>query len=79
MEAFVKAAPQALWKEKGKQSAAAKFPEFRVWHEVLHPLFGLTPPDWTEKAPPQAVLPLTSAETEEELDLEEADEEESGE
>ncbi|MFH1952404.1 MAG: DUF1156 domain-containing protein [Pseudomonadota bacterium] len=51
MEALVHAAPEALRHEKGKQSAAAKFPEFRAWHALLEPLFKVAPPDWTEKKP----------------------------
>jgi adenine-specific DNA methylase len=56
MEALVHAAPVALRHEKGKQSAAAKFPEFRAWHALLEPLFGIQAPDWVEKAPPQRLL-----------------------
>jgi putative DNA methylase len=56
MAALVQSAPEAMWHEKGKQSAAAKFPEFRAWHSLLKPLFEMEPPDWTEKAPPE--LPL---------------------
>jgi len=58
MQALVKAAPEAVRHEKGKKSAAALFPEFRVWHALLEPLFGITPADWTEKAPPQGLLAL---------------------
>jgi adenine-specific DNA methylase len=53
LQALVKAAPEAVRREKGKNSAAALFPEFRAWHALLEPLFGTSPPDWTEKAPPQ--------------------------
>lgn len=56
MEALVHAAPEALRHAKGKKSAAAKFPEFRAWHTLLEPLFGIEPPDWTEKTPPQGGL-----------------------
>jgi adenine-specific DNA methylase len=56
MEALVHAAPEAVRHDKGKKSAAAKFPEFRAWHALLEPLFGLTPPDWTEQTPPQGGL-----------------------
>ncbi len=76
MEALVHAAPPALHHEKGKTSAATKFPEFRAWHQLLKPLFGIEPPDWTEKAPPQGVL---FAEPEVAEDNEEYDEEESDE
>ncbi|MGH9449731.1 MAG: DUF1156 domain-containing protein [Terriglobia bacterium] len=76
MEALVHAAPEALQREKGKKSAAALFPEFRAWHALLKPLFGIEPPDWTEKAPPQGLLALTAAEEPgEEENEEETDEE----
>jgi hypothetical protein len=48
---LLKAAPPALWYEKGKTSAAAQYPEFRAWHAMLEPLFGVTPPEWAEPAP----------------------------
>jgi adenine-specific DNA methylase len=47
MEALVKAAPLAVRLEDGKKSAAALFPEFRAWHALLKPLFGIEPPDWS--------------------------------
>jgi hypothetical protein len=56
MEALVHAAPEALRRETGKKSAAAEFPEFRAWHALLTPLFGIEPPDWREEMPPQRVL-----------------------
>lgn len=56
MEALVKATPKALRKEAGNKSPAAKFPEFRAWHALLEPLFGMPPPDWTEPEPPQAAF-----------------------
>ena len=56
MEALVHSAPGALRHERGKQSAAAKFPEFRAWHALMEPLFGFTPPDWTIKPPAQGLL-----------------------
>jgi adenine-specific DNA methylase len=73
MEALVKAAPPALWHERGKNSAAAQYPEFRAWHALLEPLFGVEPPDWPEERAPQGELELddpsdspdTSDETEE--------------
>lgn len=82
MEALVHAAPEALRYEKGKKSVAAKFPEFRAWHALLEPLFGIEPPDWTEKTPPQ--VGLFTAHEEEVVyetgaDLEETTDEESGE
>lgn len=51
MAALVQAAPAGVRIERGKTSAAAKFPEFRAWHALLFPLFGLPAPDWTEKQP----------------------------
>lgn len=51
MAALVQAAPAGVRIERGKTSAAAKFPEFRAWHALLFPLFGLPAPDWTEKLP----------------------------
>lgn len=58
MEALVHAAPEALRHEKGKKSAAARFPEFRAWHTLLEPLFGIFPPEWIEKIPEIRELPL---------------------
>jgi len=79
MEALVHAAPTALRHEKGKQSTAAKFPEFRAWHALLDPLFGIQAPDWTEKAPPQGLLfaEKAVAEEEEEYDAETDEDEET--
>lgn len=51
MAALVQAAPSAVRVERGKTSAAAKFPEFRAWHALVFPLFGIPAPDWTEKQP----------------------------
>ena len=61
MDALVHAAPEAVRHDKGKKSAAAMFPEFRAWHAILEPLFGIAPPDWTEKPPPQGILALNEA------------------
>ena len=71
MTALLTAAPEAVRHEKGKKSAAAKYPEFRAWHALLQPLFAIEPPDWTEKPPPQGLLALKEAEQsadEEEID-----------
>jgi len=56
MEALVRAAPEALWFESGKKSVAAEYPEFRAWHTLLEPIFGIKPPEWKKKAEPQARL-----------------------
>jgi adenine-specific DNA methylase len=56
MEALVRAAPEAMRRERGPKSAAARFPEFRAWHALLQPLFGITPPDWSEKRPDPTLL-----------------------
>lgn len=58
MAALVQAAPAAVRIDRGKQSAAAKFPEFRAWHALLYPLFGVPAPDWTETIPDQMQLEL---------------------
>ncbi len=58
-EALVKAAPPAVrFPGKGKKTAADDFPEFRAWHTVLKPLFGIKPPEWEEPVPAQPTLPL---------------------
>jgi adenine-specific DNA methylase len=75
MEALVHAAPAAVHIERGKTSAGAQFPEFRAWHALLKPLFGIAPPDWTEKQPAQGDL-LLAAEPEAEYDADEDDDEE---
>ena len=78
MEALVKAAPEAVKFEKGKISAAALFPEFRAWHEMLKPLFGIEPPEWKEKQIPQGMLAFPEEEAEDDqnegLENEETDE-----
>ncbi|HNT75687.1 MAG TPA: DUF1156 domain-containing protein [Anaerolineae bacterium] len=58
MEALVHAAPPAVRfpGKKGKQTAADAFPEFRAWHAMLKPLFGIEPPVWEEAVEAQAKL-----------------------
>jgi len=59
MEALVRAAPQAI-RFPGKESnktMADEFPEFRAWHVMLKPLFGIEPPEWVESVEPQMRLP----------------------
>lgn len=59
MEALVKAAPVAVrFPGKGKKKAAADdFPEFRAWHAMLKPLFGIEPPSWEKPTELQPKLP----------------------
>lgn len=59
MEALVKAAPSAVrFPGKGtKKTAADDFPEFRAWHAMLKPLFGIEPPEWKEPVAAQPTLP----------------------
>ncbi len=74
LEALIHAAPEAMRHEGGAKSAAAMFPEFRAWHSLLKPLFGIEPPDWTQKLDPEMDLPLfagTQAEIEDEPEEEE--------
>ena len=83
MAALVQAAPMAVRIERGTQSAAAKFPEFRAWHALLYQLFGIPAPDWSEALPDQIQFELPTgepasggdSENEDELELEEEDEE----
>src|SRR5271166_6662602 len=56
IEALLKASPPAVRRDKGE--VAGKFAEFRAWHAMLQPLFGIEPPDWTEKPPDQGILQL---------------------
>ncbi len=49
MEALVKAAPEALWFASGPRSISAEYPEFRAWHALLEPIFGVAPPEWKRK------------------------------
>jgi hypothetical protein len=58
MEALVQAAPQGVrFPGKGnKRTAADDFPEFRAWHAMLKPLFGIQPPAWQELTEPQPKL-----------------------
>ena len=50
MIALVTAAPPAVrFPGKGKtKTAADTFPEFRAWHSMLKPIFGIDPPEWKE-------------------------------
>lgn len=75
MTALVQAAPQAVrFPGKGKTKTAADiFPEFRAWHAMLKPLFGIDPPEWKEPTIAQQVLEI------DDTDEDEDDEEEEGE
>jgi putative DNA methylase len=62
MEALIHAAPEAVRHDDGKKtSAAAVFPEFRAWHALLTPLFGIESPDWTPPIEAQPELRLFEA------------------
>jgi putative DNA methylase len=76
MDALTKATPKALRREDGKNSPAAKFPEFRAWYALLEPLFGLTPPDWSEAPLPQASFSFAASEEGELLETAEEETEE---
>jgi adenine-specific DNA methylase len=71
IEALVKAAPRAM--RRPGTAVAKAFPEFQVWHELVQPLFGITPPDWTEKAPDKTLLDLMARGRSPDADDEEAD------
>jgi adenine-specific DNA methylase len=81
IEALLLAAPPAVRREKN--AVAQKFAEFRAWHAMLEPVFGLTPPDWTEKKSAQAELDLLtksavpSAEDAEEAEIEDEEDDEN--
>ena len=68
MEALVKAAPQGVrFAGKGKKKTMAdEFPEFRAWHAMLKPIFGITPPEWKELLAPQTELALKDEDEEDE-------------
>lgn len=59
MEALLMAAPQAVrFPGKGRSKTVAdEFPEFRAWHSMLKPLFGIDPPEWKEILEAQLSLP----------------------
>ena len=65
MEALVHAAPQAVRFQNGKTSAAALYPEFRAWHDLLQPLFGLAAPEWKKPEAAQGSLFADEPEAEE--------------
>ena len=76
IEALLRAAPPAVRVQKN--TVAQKFLEFRAWHAILLPVFGLNPPDWTEEKPAQAMLDLIAKSPKSEVveDTESEDEEE---
>lgn len=73
MTALVNAAPVAVrFPGKGRaRTAADDFPEFRAWHAMLKPLFGIDPPEWTEPKVLQATLITTDEDEEDEDEAEE--------
>ncbi|GAI32930.1 unnamed protein product, partial [marine sediment metagenome] len=52
MDALVRASPPAVRFEMKTKTAADKFPEFRAWHAMLKPVFGIEPVEW--EAPVEA-------------------------
>jgi adenine-specific DNA methylase len=76
MEALLIATPPALRREKGKKSVAVEYPEFRAWHLLIEPLFGVTPLVWKEDLEPQTEFTLSPEQTEIEDDEPEEEEEE---
>jgi len=76
MEALIGAAPPALWFEKGKTSAAAAYPEFRAWYDLLEPLFGIAPPIWKDEAEQSLLETFGLADETEEVEESEPEEEE---
>ena len=66
MEALVRAAPQAVrFPGNGRQKTAADdYPEFRAWHAMLKPLFGIEPPEWKPMAVQLTLEQLEEAEEE---------------
>jgi adenine-specific DNA methylase len=65
MAALVKAAPPALWHPEKKKTAAAQYPEFRLWHDALEPLFGIEAPDWDSRKGEELSLTFSVHEGEE--------------
>lgn len=78
MAALVEAAPAAVRfpGRKGKQTAADHFPEFRAWHEMLKPLFGIDPPEWNEPQAPVDLFSFQGLDPDTGEELEDSDEEE---
>ncbi len=55
VQALVLSAPKGVQVE-GK-GITAKYPEFLAWHSLLQPLWGVTPPDWSEQEPVHRQFP----------------------
>lgn len=55
MQALVLAAPRGV--QVAGKGAARDYPEFRSWHALLQPLFGVEVPDWSEEEPVMRQLP----------------------
>jgi hypothetical protein len=73
MEALLNAAPPAVRfpGKKKEETAADHFPEFRAWHAMLKPVFGIDPPEWKEPKQPLALALYEDEEEDEEEELEE--------
>lgn len=73
MEALLNAAPPAVRfpGKKKEETAADRFPEFRAWHAMLKPVFGIDPPEWKEPKQPLALTLYEDEEEDEEEELEE--------
>jgi hypothetical protein len=56
MAALVYAAPAAVRFPGRSHTAADDFPEFRAWHAMLKPLFGIEAPKWVQPRPLQPTL-----------------------
>jgi len=56
--ALVAAAPEAVRfpGKEGKKTAADRFPEFRAWHALLKPVFGIDAEEWVEPVELQRTL-----------------------
>lgn len=83
MQALVLAAPRGV--QVAGKGIARDYPEFLAWHALLQPLFGVEPPDWSEREPMMREFPgfegqPSSDEAEGEVDeFDEDDEEEDDE
>ena len=49
MDALLRAAPEGVRRPVGRDSAADRYPEFRAWHAMLDPVFGMEALDWSPR------------------------------